>query len=63
MKKIQRKAKQDSDKSSSEKDDKRDKCIKQEPLSSEHSKYFKKLMFWIHSLWIKISKLGVWLKK
>lgn len=39
MKKIQRKAKQDSDKSPNEKDEKRsDKTIKQEPLSSDHSK-------------------------
>lgn len=38
MKKIQRKAKQDSDKSPGEKEDKRDKSIKQEPISSDHSK-------------------------
>ncbi|BES98570.1 Lim homeobox [Nesidiocoris tenuis] len=38
MKKIQRKAKQE-DKSPGEKEDKREKCIKQEPLSSDHSHY------------------------
>lgn len=38
MKKIQRKAKQDTDKSPGDKDEKREKCIKQEPLSNEHSK-------------------------
>lgn len=39
MKKIQRKAKQDLDKSPSDKDEKRDKSIKQEPLSGDHSEY------------------------
>lgn len=39
MKKIQRKAKQDNDKNSGDKEEKRDKNIKQEPLSSDHSKY------------------------
>ncbi|RZF47120.1 hypothetical protein LSTR_LSTR005198 [Laodelphax striatellus] len=38
MKKIQRKAKQDSDKNQ-DKDEKRDKSIKQEPLSSDHNHY------------------------
>ncbi|CAB0019643.1 unnamed protein product [Nesidiocoris tenuis] len=38
MKKIQRKAKQE-DKSPGEKEDKREKCIKQEPLSSDHNAY------------------------
>lgn len=37
MKKIQRKAKQDSDKNQ-DKDEKREKSIKQEPLSGDHSK-------------------------
>lgn len=39
MKKIQRKAKQDSDKNAGDKEEKRDKNIKQEPLSSDHSTY------------------------
>lgn len=38
MKKIQRKQKQDLDKSPNDKEEKRDKSIKQEPLSSDHSK-------------------------
>ncbi|XP_075229744.1 LIM homeobox transcription factor 1-beta-like [Lycorma delicatula] len=38
MKKIQRKAKQDSDKNQ-DKEEKRDKSIKQEPLSSDHNHY------------------------
>lgn len=41
MKKIQRKQKQDSDKSPGDKDEKRDKNIKQEPLSGDNSEQFK----------------------